>query len=464
MFRMYKKYFFLLFLSLGTLSLAGCGLKPPAPENYQVSLEIWGVFDDSDAYDKIFSQYRALNSHVKSIQYRKLTPETYKEDLINALASGKGPDILMMRNSWRLAFEDKTAPAPTVLLTEKEYRDALVDVAANDFIGTENKIYGIPTSVDSLALYYNKDLFNIAGISEPPTTWDEVAKVAKKLNTIDQFGTITRSGIALGTGLNINRSSDILAVMMMQLGSDINTPRNNQVGFSDSESADALDFYSQFAHVGSPTYSWNAREHYSIDAFYEGTLAMMVNYSWQYETIKQKNAKLNIGVAPLPQFDASKPANLANYWGYAVAKNKAAPTPKPNAAPVDLVKQNDLRIFESWQFLKYLALAGKDKKITFYNALSQVGKDFTLNGDPTKEYLEATHKPAARRDLLTEQQKDVALSPFAFGNLIAKNWYQGDPEAVDGIFIDMIDSVNRGEKKIQDALSVAAQRINILKK
>lgn len=462
---MYKRYFFLFLLSLGAFSLTGCGLKPAAPESYQVALEVWGIFDDSDAYDKVFAEYRMLNPHVKTIQYRKLTPETYKEELVNALASGKGPDIFMMRNSWRLAFEDKTAPAPSVLITEKEYRESLVDVAATDFIGTDNKIFGIPTSVDSLALYYNKDLLNSAGISEPPTTWDEVSVAVRKLNAIDQFGTITRSGIALGTGLNINRSSDILAVMMMQLGSGITYPRSDgQITLSDGESVQALDFYAQFARVGSPNYSWNAREHYSIDAFYEGTLAMMVNYSWQYETIKQKNAKLNIGIAPLPQFDTADPVNLANYWGYAVAKNKTAPEARTNTAPIDQVKYNDLRTFESWQFLKYLALAGKEKKVMLYNALSQTGKEFTLNTDPTKEYLEVTHKPAARRDLVTEQQKDVVLSSFALGNLIAKNWYQGDPEAVDGVLTDTIDNVNRGEKNIRDALSAATQRINLLRK
>lgn len=458
-----KRALFLSGLFFGTLTLSGCGT---APESYSVqSIEVWGVFDDSDAYNKAMSAYKEANPLVKNITYRKLPVDTYKEDLVNALAAGKGPDIFMIRNSWRAAFEDKTAPAPEALLPERTYRDALVDVAASDFIGTDGKIYGVPLSVDSLALYYNKDIFNAAGISRPPETWDEVVEDARILNTIDQFGSITRSGIALGTGTNINRSSDILTVLMMQLGSKIvDRKPDSAVSFADDKSRQAFDFYTQFSRVGSDVYSWNARQDYSIDAFYKGNLAMMVNYSWQYEAIKQKNAKLNIGMAPLPQFNKESPVNIANYWGFVVAKDKPAAQSKTSAAaPTDPVKQNFLRTFESWQFLKFLALAGKEKKITLVNGLSGTTKEVLLASDPTKEYLDKTHKPAARRDLIAEQKDDVTLSPFAYGNLIAKNWYQGDSESVDGILMDAIDSVVRGERTVQNALETAGGRVNLLK-
>jgi len=455
------------FLLVGTLSLSGCGSQSAKTEGYSVSLEMWGIFDDSAVYTTPIQEFLKLNPNVKTITYRKLPVETYKEDLINAFAIGKGPDIFMIRNSWRGAFEDKTAPAPATLISEQEYRNRMVDVAADDFIGTDNKIFGVPLSVDSLALYYNKDIFNIAGIARPPETWDEVIADVRLLNSIDQFGTFTRSGIALGTGSNINRSSDILTVLMMQLGADIGEGgQKKTVNFFGDGSKEAFDFYAQFSQVKSDVYSWNARQDYSLDAFYKGNLAMMVNYSYQYDAIKQKNAKLNIGVAPLPQFDKQAPVNLANYWGFAVAKNKpveaSAPVPNQAAVPIDTEKRNAVRTFESWQFLKFLTLVGNDKKMNMYNALSGTSVEVPLVSDPTKVYLTTTHKPAARRDLVAEQKDDIILSPFAYGNLIAKNWYQGDSDAADGILIDAIDSVVRGEKSWQGAFETAASRINLL--
>jgi len=463
-----RRFFVITLVACGTLSLSGCVTKAPVETPYAVSLEIWGLFDDSDAYAETFEQYKKLNPRVKALTYRKLPVETYKEDLINAFASGKGPDIFMIRNSWRADFEDKTTPAPENVLTEKDYRERLVDVASSDFINKDKKIYGVPLSVDSLALYYNKDIFNIVGITEPPKTWDEVIVAAQKLNLIDQFGAITRSGVSLGTGVNINRSSDILSVLMMQLGSGaLAENRTSALSFNDEESRSALEFYTSFSRVGAPAYSWNARQDYSLDAFYKGNLAMMINY----EAIKQKNAKLNIGIAPLPQFDLGNPANVANYYGYVVSKEKPNtidPAISGQASPVPSTltkeEENRTRTFESWQFLKYFALAGKEKKMTLVHALSGNGQEIILKDDPAAVYLEATNKPGARRDLLETQKNDLVLAPFAYGNLIAKNWYQGNSEAADGILIDTIDSVVRGEKSIQNALEVAATRINLLKR
>lgn len=461
----YKKFFSLTFVFFGALILSGCGFRATVPETYAVDLEVWGVFDDSDAYTEIFGEYRKLNPYVRSITYRKMSVETYKEDLIDALAAGNGPDIFMMRNAWRGGFEDKIVPAPEYMMTEREYRDAMVDVVASDFIGKDGKIYGVPLSADSLALYYNKDLFNAAGIAKPPTTWDELVEDARRLTSVDRFGNVAQAGAALGTTYNINRSTDILTVLMMQLGSALSNAQGRSE-FSDAAGRKALDFYAQFAQAGTSTYTWNRNLHYSIDAFDEGTLGMMLNYSWQYPTIKQKNAKLNFAVAPLPQFSGMPPINLGNYWGFGVSENKEykAPTTGQNAkAPVDTTKQNTLRIHESWQLLKFLTFPHPNKTITLQNGLAGTTKDFPLTFDPAEKYLKKTGKPAARRDLVETQRNDVVLAPFALGNLIAKNWYQGNPEAVEGIFAEMIDDVNKNANNSSNALNTAVNRVNLLR-
>lgn len=453
----------LVLLVVAVIWITGWGLKDTNPETYAVDLEVWGVFDDTDAYMDIFNEYRKVNPYVRSIEYRKMSPETYREDLLNALAAGKGPDLFMVRNGWRSAFEDKVAPVPDILINEQRYREALVDVAAYDFIGSDKKIYGLPLSADSLALYYNKDLFNAAGIAKPPTTWEELLEDARRLSRVDQFGNVTQSGVALGTAYNINRSTDALTVLMFQLGANLGGTPDAPAVLSDEKGRQALEFYTQFANSNSPFYSWNPRLHYSIDAFYEGTLGMMINYSWHYQTIKQKNAKLNFGTAPLPQFSGTAPQNFANYWGYAVSKNKAyvPPVGQANNAPVDQEKQNYLRVHEAWQLLTFMGMPHPDKKVTLMNGITGNTKDFPIAIDPTEKYLERTMKPAARRDLIERQKQDVVLSPFAFGNLIAKNWYQGSPEAVETILAELIDTVNKGEKGIYDALNAANNRINL---
>jgi ABC-type glycerol-3-phosphate transport system substrate-binding protein len=451
-------------LQIGTLSivaflLSGCGAEPG--EKYQIPLEVWGTFDDSDAYDEIFRAYEELNPHVK-ISYRKLPLESYKQDVIDALASGNGPDIFLVRNAWTRDFADKMLPAPTNFIPEKTFQDNFPDVAANDFIDENSTVYALPVSIDSLALYYNKDIFNASGIARPPTTWEEVVQIVPRLTSIDSFGNIENSAIALGTAQNINRSTDIVTALFYQKGSTLSKDSATQFSLNDGATQDAMNFYMQFSDIRSPLYTWNPSLHYSLDAFYEGKVAMMINYSWQYAAIKQKNAKLNIGVAPLPQFQMGVPANQANYWGYGVTKNKSYPEESKARGGLSREQYEKVRGFEAWQFLRFFAFTKANTTITLQNAITGNTAEVAVTIDPAKMYLEKTNKPAARRDLIAEQQNNTTLAPFASGNLIAKNWFQGDIEAAEGVLAELIDTVYSGRNTLSQALQVAAQRLRVL--
>lgn len=441
------------FLGISLLTLSGCGAEKVPP--YEITLDVWGTFDDSDAFNKVAAEYKKLNPHIKEIRYRKLTPETYKADLIDAMAAGTGPDIFMLRNTWVPSFADKMIPSAAGFFTEKTVRDNFVDVVADDFLDENQQVRAVPLSVDSLALYYNKDMFNAAGISGPPRTWEELVAMVPLLTRVDEFGNINQSTIALGTGENVNRSSDIFLNLVMQYGGTITDSR-----FSEQPDQQALEFYTRFARLGLPTYTWNQRQHFSIDAFYEGTLGMMINYSYHYPTIKQKNAKLNFATAPLPQFKDQMPVNFANYWGFAVAKNKTqAIDPSKPELTLSLDTYQKVRTHESWQFLSYLTLPHPTNTMRLVNALAPTNMiDVVLTSDPAKTYIESTKKPAARRDLIDMQKGDVVLSPFANGNLIAKSWKPSNTEQAEGLLVDMISSVVRGERNTGDALSLFENR------
>jgi multiple sugar transport system substrate-binding protein len=463
----FSKLFAFILVPISAALLSGCGAEEKAVP-YKVNLEVWGVFDDSNVYSDVFSKYRDLNkSHVGEVSYRKMSEDTYQDDLIRAFAEGRGPDIFMIRNAWMPLFSNLIAPAPEYQTNEKEFGEAFVDVVVDDsFI--DGKIYAAPLSVDSLALYYNKDIFDAAGITSPPATWDDLMLDAKLLNVVDPYGNIVQSGVALGGAKNINRSTDILLTLALQRGVEVKAEKfGNSIPISDRLMEEALDFYSQFAAVGSEYYSWNPRQHYSLDAFYEGTLAMMINYSWQTDTIRKKNAKLDFAVAPLPQTPGAKPSNFANYWTFVVAKNKQPPASSGNQAPLFPVdKYNLLRTHESWQFLHYLTFPHASGSIALRNPLSPNVPPVVvpIPDDPAVAYLEKTGKPTARRDLVEKQKGDQRLSPFAYGNLVAKSWRPGDIEKAEGVLAEAIESVNRGENTPRGALGVAAGQVGLLRR
>lgn len=415
-----------LVLILFVLVLAGGGGAPGSGQ--RVSLTFWGVFDSKKTFDGVIAGYKALYPNV-SISYRQFSFEDYERELVNALAAGTGPDIIMIHHAWLPKHSDKLKPAPEMIpgedskfFTLRDYQDQFVEVAQKDLL-INKEIYAFPLYLDTLALFYNKDLFNNAGLTRPPETWEEFNQYVEALTNLDDAGNITKSAAAIGTAQNINRASDILMALMLQSGVAMND-QNGRPTFTKSVGGQrvgerSLEYYTRFASPKSKGYTWNDKQDYSIDAFVQGKTAMMFNYSHQINPIRAKATRLNFSVAPMPQANLSDARNYANYW----------------AAGVSNKSSNHI---EAWKFLRYLA--SKDGSI---------------------EYLNASGRPSARRDVIDLQKNDQFYGLFALQALTAKSWYQIDNEAIEDIFNEMIEDVNSG-RSVRDALQNAESEINVL--
>lgn len=417
-------------LVLITLVLMLRGLGGGSGNNQRASLTFWGVFDNRNAFEAIIADYKTTHPGV-TVNYKQFSFDDYERNLIDAMAAGSGPDILMIHNTWLPMHKDKLKPAPDKIagdeepfFTLKDYQDQFVEVAGADLISNK-QVYGFPLYIDTLGLFYNRDLFNNAGITAPPKTWEEFNQDVQKLTRLDSKGNIEKAGAAIGTAKNINRSSDILMALMLQSGVQMTNQNNSAVTFSKPVNGEAvgersLSYYTSFADPKSLAYTWNDKMNYSVDAFVEGKVAMMFNYSHQIPVIRSKAARLNFAVAPMPQPDPNNARNYANYWAVSV-NNKS-----PNS-------------IEAWKFLRYLT--SKDGSIT---------------------YLNATMRPAARKDVIELQKNDISLGLFARQALTAKSWYQVDPDATENIFAEMIDDVNSGRLSIRDALRNGESKVNVL--
>lgn len=394
-----------------------------------VTLTFWGVFDDHNAFDKVIQDFKSQNPGI-NVKYQQLTYDQYEQSIVNNLAAGTGPDILMIQNSWLPKHGDKLAAMPAGIpdtknpFTIQNFQSQFVDDAYQD-LTFKNQIYAMPLYLDTLALYYNKDLFNSAGITRPPQTWDDVNADISLLAKFDNRGNITQQAIALGTARNINRSTDILMDMMIQSGVQMTDSDNLSATFASPVNGQhvgevALQYYTDFANPRKQTYSWNDSQHYSIDAFTEGTLAMMFGYSHETAVIRSKAPRLNFAITQMPQASTSDIRNFSNYWAVAVSKTSA-------------------HIPQAWQFVNYLG---------------------SKEGEST--YINAVGRPAARRDLIDLQRSDPDLGVFAVQALSARSWFQADNVAIEGIFADMIDDVTFNRASVPDALGRADSRVTVL--
>ena len=461
-----KRFFVIALLLISTPVLSGCLFKEE-PKDYKLTLEVWGVFDDSSDYLSIFKTYQEMNPLINAIRFRKFTIEEYESELLNALAAGQGPDIFMINNAWLTDYKDKIASAPPSLVSEQLFRKTFADVVIEDSL-IDGVVWSAPLSVDALALYYNKDLFNAAGITAAPKTWQDFNSIVEKLTKVDSFGNIIQAGASMGTAKNINRSIDILTLLMLQSGAVMTNKESTTAVFTSvtgknskgdpfSAGFRALEFYTDFARPNKTIYTWNNRQHYSIDSFVEGRVGMMLNYSWHYNTIARKNEKLRFAVAKVPQVNPDKPVNVANYWTYVVSLNKQQPTDMENASLIT----NKVRIHEAWEFLKYMTMTSKGK-FEIIHGISGKSKTVVSSIDPAEDYLKETKKPAARKDLLSKQLADPILEPFAYGALNAHSWKRKNAIAVEGVFAQMIEDVVSGRSDIKSSLFTAASRVNQL--
>jgi multiple sugar transport system substrate-binding protein len=411
--------------------------KKPIPPTHLV---VWGVYDEQEVFAEQILEYTKQNKSI-TIKYEKKNPATYEEDLIKAFAENKAPDIWMMHNTWLPKWKSLIKELPDTLSKEilpfESFKNSFVDVVEKD-LSENNKIYALPLYVDTMAMFYNKDFFNSEGIANPPQTWDELVEDVEILSKKDQWGQITRAGVAMGTAENINRATDILSLLMLQNGTKMISDNKAMAAFGESVRIDekvyypgreALRFYTDFSNPSKRTYTWNRQMRYSVDAFIEGKSAIMFNYSHQVPVIKARAPYLNFGIALMPQVkDRNFDVNYANYWALAVSKK-------------DKSVENERIAQEAWRFVNFLTQQSSSKK-----------------------YLEKTKKPTARKDLIDWQRKDLELGVFAKQSLTAKNWYQIDNLKIEKIFTDAIDSIVLGSATVEKAIDVAASQVNLLMK
>lgn len=444
-----KKIKFLLsavLILLVIFSSVGC-LRKKEPvqkkEFKDIELTYYKMFDDEDAFQKIINDYEVKNPGVR-IRYKKFTDfQDYMDTIINELAEGEGPDIFSAQNNWFMGNLKKLAPLPSKIATADVFDQAFVDVASDDLVYPDalgqRQIYGIPLTVDTLALYYNKDQYSdkLPEVGRPPETWAELAEHVYELTKEDNsFERFEVSGIAMGRSDNITRAVDILYLLMLQLGTTFYTADGAADFGNDAGAIEAMKFFVSFALPDNKNYSWNKyiadpqSEEKEITAFAKGKVSMIVGYSYTYqqildeiEELKSKGVKTIspsvVKTASIPQMTADASAKrvaYANYFAETVSRTSKNPE-------------------EAWKFLLYLG-----------------------SKDALQKYNKGTHNPTSRRDLIDEQKADPIYGVFVRQIGYAESLPVYNYWRYKQIFTDAIDIALTGKEEL--ALKEAETEIN----
>ena len=290
-----------------------------------VELTYWGLWENSDVInpliDSFIQSYEAENPRVDvTINYEKRSfgsLEQYKTALLTRLGQGTGPDIFRLHNSWVESLSSEMAALPSTVLSEENYALRFYPVALSEAkVGAE--IFAIPLEYDGLVVLYNKELFEGVNVSEKLKTWENFRQEAVRLTEWEdndaQKGKILQSGAALGTASNVSHSADLLSLFLAQSGIEPLTELETQAA------ADALTFYTNFSVKDRV---WDDTLPFSINAFANGQVAMIIVPSWRALDVASLSPQLEFAAVPLPQLPSPPEGGIhwATFWVEGVSKD-----------------------------------------------------------------------------------------------------------------------------------------------
>lgn len=202
-------------------------------------------------------------------------------------------------------------------LNSEEYSNSLF--AAQN---SEGKLWGVPHGINSLAVYYNKDLFDEAGIPYPTEDWtfEEMFDIARKLTKdTDGDGETDQYGFMSGT----NITTGWLPMILSTGGAPLDETRTKSM-FNDKKTIEGLRKYVEKTWEGiEPSTEW-AAAHGGTAAFYTGKIGMYMGLQTNVPVIeKNKKADLRYDVQIMPYgWDGKRPCvYVPNLW---VVNSKAS--------------------------------------------------------------------------------------------------------------------------------------------
>ncbi|SES26222.1 ABC transporter substrate-binding protein [Salipaludibacillus aurantiacus] len=270
-----------------------------------------GVNGDGDGEEEVTVRLTGWQSSPTEQRYLEETIEAFEEEyphinvqmdtiadqymdvLQTRLIGGEAADVFFLDafEAPRLIEAGVLEPLDSYVTEEfdvDDFEEPLIEAFRRD-----GQLWGLPKDTSTLALFYNKDHFEEAGIDTPPETWEEMEEMAKTLTVDNRYG--------LGIVTDLAR----LYFIAESQGGEVTV--DNQANFTDPNVIDALqpivDMKNEKEIAASPA---DVGAEWGGDMFGTERASMIIEGNWMIEFMEDAFPDVNYGVVEVPTINDNK--------------------------------------------------------------------------------------------------------------------------------------------------------------
>jgi len=248
---------------------------------------------------KVVEDFEKENSDIK-VNLQIVGWDVLEQKVNTMVSTNQTPDILNLNHYAAYAGDDLLLPLDEVISPELKAKFYESFYQAGELDGTA---YGLPLLASIRGLYYNKELFEQAGISEPPKTWEELRETAKTIKE--------KTGVdGFGVPMTTFEGQAYFSYFIWGNGGD--WKRDGKWVLNSPENVEGLQFLADLVQkdkVTNPQPTAINRDELQ-KVFGAGKVGMMITANFLPTILKKDAPNLQYGVAPIPINEGKEPFNL----------------------------------------------------------------------------------------------------------------------------------------------------------
>ncbi|MFI7676634.1 extracellular solute-binding protein [Actinophytocola sp. NPDC049390] len=296
-------------VTAAALGLAGCGSDSGSGgdgENVSLELLVPLYGDKTKPYwEQLVKDFEAENSNI-DVKLETQSWDDIYTVLDTKIQNNKAPDILELDAAGPAYGSEDLLYKAEEIVSPETYAD--IEPSFIDSAKIDGVAYGVPSVASTRALFYNKTLFQQAGISAPPKTWDELLDAAKKISALG-------NGV-YGYGMPLGSEEAQAETSIWAYGAGASWEKDGKMTIETPEAKEALTFMQRMIKEGATQPNPGATDRTPLlDVFIQGKIGMIEGLPPIVGQINEKNPDLDWEIAPSPTKDG-QPVTLgvADYF------------------------------------------------------------------------------------------------------------------------------------------------------